>query len=207
MKKLLNQSLPIGLLVLFVFLPPSVYSWSESFESIKQATDKVQSIESSFIQKKQLKILKRPLISKGKFYFQKPDSLRWEYLSPVPVVLMSHQGKIKRYLKKDGQFKEDIGAHLQAMQIVIQEIAHWLAGNFDQNPSFNPELLQKGTIRLTPKNQDMKDIISHIELNLSNQPGVIDTVWIHENKSSVTILDFQSAKINLPIEESLFQNP
>jgi len=39
----------------------------------------------------------KTLVSKGRFYFQAPDSVRWEYLAPVRSVLPHAQGNIKRY--------------------------------------------------------------------------------------------------------------
>ena len=84
-----------------------------------------------------MKILKRPLISKGKFYFSKPDSLRWEYTSPIESILLAHKGQIRSFIKGKHGIQEDSRSKAQAMQIVMKEIASWLKGNFHKNQSFS----------------------------------------------------------------------
>ncbi len=201
-----------GIQRLLIILPfalfwQTAFSWTGSFEQITKATDKIDSISSEFTQEKHLVILKKPLISKGVFFYQKPDSLRWEYKSPVPSVLMSYKGDLKRFYKENDEFKEDIGTHLQAMQIVIQEITHWLGGQFDKNPNFTPELQKNRRIVLTPNKKELEEMIARIELVFSSQPGVIDSVTIYESQNSFTKLIFTEPAVNSPIDSAKFQAP
>ena len=62
--------------------------WADSFEGIQAAAGNVTSLQSRFVQEKHLPILTRPLVAKGNFVFQGPDSLRWEYETPVRSVLL-----------------------------------------------------------------------------------------------------------------------
>ena len=52
--------------------------WADTFEEIQAAAGKVTSLQARFVQEKHLPILTRPLVAKGYFVFQGPDSLRWE---------------------------------------------------------------------------------------------------------------------------------
>ncbi len=53
---------------------------------ILQAFDKAQretsSLVAGFTEKKQLKLLARPVLSRGEFYYHRPNQVRWEYLEP-----------------------------------------------------------------------------------------------------------------------------
>lgn len=197
----------LAVIHLFILVHQNGFSWTGSFEEIKAATDNVNAISSEFIQEKHLAILKKPLISKGILYYQRPDSLRWEYRTPIPSLLISHKGEIKRFFKQGDRFQEDAGAHLQAMQIVIQEITNWIGGEFYKNPDFMPELAGDSLVVLSPKKDEIKHIISHIELVLSKQPGVIKSATIYENERSFTRLIFTSPLVNHAISTSIFQNP
>ena len=156
---------------------------------------------------KYMKILLKPLVSKGSFFFLSPNSLRWEYISPVKSILLMHKGRIKRYIEVDKGYAEDASARLQAMRIVMQEIAMWLLGSFDQNPNFIASLHTKpaSTITLTPKEKSFADIIKRIELKLSPKPGVIKSVKIIENENSFTLLEFTNVELNKKIDESIFR--
>jgi outer membrane lipoprotein-sorting protein len=185
----------------------SLFAWSESLESIRKTAEQVKSISASFVQEKHLVILKKPLISKGLLYFKKPDALRWEYQSPIASILMSYRGKTARFLKRDGVFIKDIGSHIQVMQVVLNEITNWLGGRFNEGNNFVAKLEKTGLVVLRPSNPQMTKMISHIEILLSEQPGLIESVTIFENKKSFTKLVFQNTKLNDTLEPSLFQNP
>jgi outer membrane lipoprotein-sorting protein len=155
-------------------------------------------------EEKHLKILNKPLISKGRFFFSAPDSLRWEYASPVQSILLMHEGKSRRYVIRDGVMVEDSAANLQAMQVVISEITQWLHGRFDANPDFHATLEPGPQVLLTPKEAALAKMIEKIELNLSDQPGLMKSVVIHEGKDTFTLLNFINPTLNQAINKDLF---
>lgn len=184
----------------------SFVGWGDSWEQIRTTAKDITSVEAEFVQNKHMAILAKPLVSKGKLYFQIPRSLRWEYMSPVNSILLMHDGTVTRYIKKGDTVTKDSSARLQSMQIVLQEIIMWMRGNFDANPGFKPELKTGRVIVLTPKEKSMADIIQRIELKLSSEPGVIKAVHIYENKQSYTVIDFMNVKMNAKLPDSLFRN-
>ena len=181
--------------------------WADNREQIRKAAEKVETISADFVQEKHLKILSEPLVSKGRFYYQVPGSLRWEYESPIQSILLMHNGKIRRYIKRDNSLTEDAGARLQAMQVVLREIISWLNGRFDDNPDFDSVLKTGRKIVLTPTKQSLSKFIKRIELMLSNRPGIIESVMIYESEDSFTKIEFKNVKINKGIEESIFREP
>ena len=82
--------------------------WSDSWEEIRRESAGIRSVAAPFTQKKQMKILARPLVSEGRFYFQGPDSLRWEYTAPVRSILLMHRGKVRRYVFSGGEWLEEV---------------------------------------------------------------------------------------------------
>ena len=49
-------------------------------------------------------------------------------------------------------------------------------------------------------------MIHHIDLMLSERPGIIDSVVIYESEDSFTKLVFKNAVLNQPIDAALFRN-
>ena len=178
--------------------------WADTWEDIRAGAAQIKSVQAVFIQEKHLKILARPLISNGSFYFESPGSLRWEYIMPIHSILLMHNGTTRRYIESDGHFKEDDATRLQAMQVVMQEITLWLNGRFDSNPDFQARLAQNRKIVLTPKQDAMALIIKRITLQLSDKPGIIDEVMIFESEDSYTRLLFKNPVLNPPIDETVF---
>jgi outer membrane lipoprotein-sorting protein len=180
--------------------------WGSSWEELKSAAGSVTSLSADFVQEKHMKILARPLVSSGVFYFQSPASLRWEYRKPVRNILLMHDNRTDRYVETASGLTRETGAGLQAMQIVLEQISQWLGGRFDENPMFTANLEPGPKIVLTPKEKSFSRMIHHIDLVLSERPGIIDSVVIYESEDSFTKLVFKNAVLNHPIDATLFRN-
>ena len=176
------------------------------WDQIREEAGNIQTISAHFVQEKHLEILIRPLISKGAFYFSAPGSLRWEYFSPIKSILLMHNEKIRRFIGNENGFKEDAGPGLQAMEMVLEEIALWLKGEFSHNPDYIATLTGDNKIVMTPKNKAFSKIIQKIEILLSDRPGVIESVTIYEGKNSFTKIIFQGVKINQGLADILFES-
>lgn len=182
-------------------------AWADGdMEKLKKEAESVFSVRAEFIQKKHMKILAKPLISKGIVLFKRPKSVRWEYLSPVKSVLLMDKGRVRRFIESDTGLVEDTGAGIQIMQFVLQEISFWLSGEFNQSPNFSATLLAARTILLQPKEESFSRVIERIELKLSDIPGVMDRVLIFENKDTYTEYTFHNTTVNTAIDDSLFRN-
>lgn len=178
--------------------------WADSWDGIRSNAGQLTSVQADFTQEKHLKILARPIISKGIFVFQSPSSLRWQYLSPIQSLLLMHDGSTRKFVQQDGTLTEKTGMNMDAMQVVSQEISQWLAGRFTDNPTFQAELQPGRMIVLTPKQKGLAQLISRIELILSDQPGLLESVTIYEGEDSYTRLTFSNAMLNQDIKPTVF---
>ena len=165
------------------------------------------SVQSAFVQEKHLPILARPIISKGRFIFQAPASLRWEYFSPLPSVLLMDGGRTRKFVSHDGVFQEEHGMGVDSMAVVLQEISGWLDGRITDTPTFRAESVGENRIVLTPKEEALRQIISRIELKLVDSSGLMESVTIYEGKDSFTRMVFSDAVINGKIAAGVFQKP
>jgi outer membrane lipoprotein-sorting protein len=180
-------------------------AWTDSFEGIRAAAGKIESIEADFVQEKHMRILARPLISKGHFVYKTPASLRWEYRHPMQRVMLMHNGNVRRFLHSEKGWEEDTANNPQAMDFVLQEISRWLNGRFDENPMFKASLAPGNKIVLTPKESGMDQFIQRIEMIMADQPGIMKEVLIFESADSYTRFKFITPKINQPLAEAVFQ--
>jgi len=199
-----------GMFLIGVLLSCAVtLGWADNWEAIQRESAKIKSVSASFSQEKRMQILTKPLVSKGRFYFQAPDMVRWEYTSPVKSILLMRTGNIKRYTSGSKGFVEASGGSLESMHIVLQEISRWSRGQFTSNEHFSVTLMKEGKgpkIILTPKDQGLSAMISRIVITLSpDRPGVIKSVKIAESAGNDTLFKFSDVQINGKISETLFR--
>jgi len=180
-----------------------------SMTAIQKAAGTMQSISADFIQEKHMKILVKPLISKGIIRFQSPDALRFEYREPIQNILIMQGKRVSRYIGKDGTFVRDNAAAMGAMTVVMDEISQWLKGNFNTSvfDAAVEEAPAPGQIILTPKDKAMAHFIQDIVLVLSEQPGIFKEVVIRENQDSYTRLRFENVQLNQSIDPESFSAP
>ena len=184
------------------------HAFADNFEQLRNDAANIKTIKASFVQSKSMKILSKPLISEGRFYYVSPDSFRWEYLKPLKSIVIAHKGETKRYISSGGKMIEDKTGGVQAMKIVLNEITAWMSGKFDQNPSFTATLKEgKYTeITLTPEGKSMAGMIEKIIITISKKDAAVKSVKIIESENSLTRIDFSNAVINKVIPESIFQD-
>jgi len=194
------------LFIALVALPGSARA--DDFERIRKESSRISTISADFVQKKVMKILSRPLVSEGKFYYAAPDSIRWEYSKPVKSVVISSKGNTRRYMASGGKMVEDKTGGAQAMKIVLNEVAGWMSGRFDANPSFAATLKEGANtqITLTPAGKSMAGMIEKIEITVSRKDASVKSVRIIESATAETRIDFQHVVINKAFHPSVFQD-
>ena len=199
-----------GILALALILMTPILAragWTQNWESIRQAMSRIHSISAVFTQKKNLKILARPLVSTGRFYYRAPGDLRWEYQSPIKNVLLVHGDKVAMYIWNKDEFTEDRGPQLEATRIVMEQIASWLNGNFHDNRAFIPKL-EPGNptkIVLIPAKDYLAKFIQRITLTLSGTSGAISLIEILEPQGSSTTIDFSHIALNTHLSDTTFE--
>ncbi|NPU83530.1 MAG: outer membrane lipoprotein carrier protein LolA [Syntrophaceae bacterium] len=184
--------------------------WADSWDAIRREAGQIRSVRARFVQKKHLPILAKPFVSEGRFSFQAPASVRWEYTKPVRSVLLIHKGSAKRYIYGDKGWVPEAGERLQGMQMVMDEISAWTQGRFDADPRFTARLEggRPARVVLVPKDPSLMTLIARIEISLSPEKlGAIRSVKIVEGKDAWTMLEFTRTEHNLPLVERIFTQP
>ena len=188
----------------FILAAMACLGWADTWQGLKDTAATVTAVKAEFVQEKHMQILARPLVSNGAFLFKAPDSLRWEYTAPIKSILVMHNDQIRRFVHKDGRLVKDASAGLQSMQVVVQQITQWLNGRFDENPSFAASLETGPKIIMIPREKALARLIGRIEIELSEQPAVIESVTIFESEDSFTRLVFQNVTLNTQLDDTAF---
>ncbi|WP_320041546.1 outer membrane lipoprotein carrier protein LolA [uncultured Desulfobacter sp.] len=199
----------LGGVVVLITAMVSAGAIAATMADMQEAAGSIRSISADFIQEKHMKILVKPLISKGIIRFQSPDSLRFEYREPIQNILIMQGKSVSRYIRKDDTFVRDNAAAMGAMTIVMDEISQWLKGDFNTSVfhATIEDTPEPGRIILAPKDKAMTHFIQDIVLILSEQPGVFKEVIIRENQDSYTRLRFDKVKLNEDINPEVFTAP
>ena len=182
--------------------------FSQGWEDLKEAAESIRTLKADFTQKRHLKILDAPLISKGRLYYKAPDLLRWEYSSPLRSVMLKRGENVNVYHFLGGAWKADSSQAVEVRRMIFAEINRWLKGQFSEAAGFTPSYASGPPVRitLTPK-EEFKRFLNRIELIFSERPGIIRSVEMIESGEANTRIEFTNVEINTHIAPAVFEEP
>lgn len=198
----------------FVLLSASGFAKQDGFSPVENTEQlmlklnkhagTIETIQSNFIQKKQLEFLDETIISKGSFWFKKDNNLRWAYQDPFDYVIVIHQGK---FSIRDG---EQVSAYDIASNPAFAEInkliVDMVRGNITDE-RFEMVAFESNSqylVRLVPKDESMKEVIATMEIYFSKSDLAVAEVIMKESEKDYTVITFIDKKINEAIEDSVF---
>jgi len=192
--------------------PALAATWYEDWGSIRKAAASIKSIETAFVQTRTLKILTKPLVSRGLMAFRRPNDLRWEYQSPLQTLLVAKGGNIHRLIKHGTTWVADVSGRVEAMKIVLGEINLWLDGDFSSSKTFRPVLRparadQAAHVELIPLDPSLGKIIARITIGLGERPGTVSAIDIFEEGEGVTHIVFENPRFDQSIPDQRFEPP
>lgn len=166
----------------------------------------IKTLSSDFSQEKYLSVFQEMLPASGRFYYRKPDQLRWELTSPVTsgFVLKGNQGR--RWSQADDAGDRFDISREPVMKIVAEQLLAWTRADFDRlRTEYDMTLLQEFpvTLRLDPKG-GAERFLDHLQIIFSESGGHVQQVEVHEKGGDFTRIIFHGTAINRPVADELF---
>jgi outer membrane lipoprotein-sorting protein len=181
---------------------------SQDWGDLKRAAESIRTLKADFTQKRHLRILEAPLISKGRLYYRAPDLLRWEYSSPVRSVMLKRGEGITVYQFLEGAWKADSSQAVEVRRMIFAEINRWLKGRFNEASGFTPSYDSGPPVRITMSpREEFKRFLDRIELIFSERPGIIRSVEMIESQEARTRIEFTNLEIDAHIPAGIFEKP
>lgn len=176
--------------------------------SMIAASSKTFSISSDFEQLKHLSFLEEDVKSKGNFYFQKENRLRWEYTSPFyyliifnnDTVLIRDKEKTNIYDAASGQmFRQINEIMLRMVNGSILESDDFEFKYFESPSSYKLEL--------TPQDENMQEFLSGINLFINKIDFSANELLMLEKSGDYTLIRFINKHLNEDIPDHIFDLP
>ena len=207
----------IRILILFLLIFNTVtYSQTEGFKNVsnsapvftklKEASGKINSMQSSFTQEKVMSIFSETIKSKGQFYYKKTNLLRWEYTDPFKYLIIINNDKIFIRdeskgnvfdMKSNKMFKEINNIMLGSVQGTL----------FNDSKNYTIKLWENKSfylVELSPINAGLKDFVKTIYLYFDKKDNTVSKLRLTEPSGDYTIISFTNKKMNVNISADKF---
>lgn len=208
--KILSQVFSVALFVSLVFMSVSDClsneTKAEALSKIKKQAEPIKTLFSCFTQVKHLSMFEKDLNSTGKFYYQKPDCLRWEYVNPYEqgFVMCAEQGV--KWDEISGEQTISVSENPLWATLSKQLIA-W--SNLDMDwlqKKYNIKIVQNEplVLELVPKSEGMGQVFNRLIIKLKKNKGLIREIVLHEKGADWTKVLFEDTEINKNLPSNIF---
>lgn len=184
----------VSLLVIFIF---SLTAFGANYENCT----KVQTIVSDFIMEKHLQIATKPLISKGVFYFQRPDFLRWEYKTPFVSGILLNKNKVYSWKNINNKKNvQDISKQPMA-KMMLEQIKMFISMDIDSLKKQYNFVEGEKTLELLPKKEN--HTIKKVVLTFNDSFDSVIEVNIEEVSGDSTKIKFNNTLLDTTLPQEI----
>ena len=174
--------------------------------NLTEMTRKTNTIESDFIQEKNLSFLSEKIISKGLFYFKKENKIRWQYTEPFDYLIIINENKI--YIKdEDRESKYDMASN-KIFKEINKIITGCIQGDILNNDKeYKIEYYENYNfyyVKLTPYSEKMKEFLSNINIYFDKKDFSVSKLEMIELSGDYTKIEFLNKKLNEEIPDEKF---
>jgi outer membrane lipoprotein-sorting protein len=166
----------------------------------------VTTLASDFIQEKHLAVFQEVLQSKGHFYFQRPDRLRWELTAPVASGFVLDGGRGYRWNARSGRTEDFSLDREPVMKLVAGQLFAWAGGDFNRlRQEYRISVLGEAPVvlRLEPL-AATGGFLDHLRVAFAVDGRHVETVEVHEQDGDFTRIRFVNTHLNVPLPADAF---
>jgi outer membrane lipoprotein-sorting protein len=169
-------------------------------------SQKTTSITADFTQVKEMSFMEEKITSTGKFWFQKENLMRWEYITPFKYAIILNGDRIR--IIDEGKTKDfDAGSNrmfLEISQVMTGMVnGTLLSSNQFVTTWYEGENYYKA--EMIPAGAMMKEYLDKIELKLDKLDFSVDELKMVEKSGDYTQVTFKNKKLNEIIPAEIFR--
>ncbi|HEY3278493.1 MAG TPA: outer membrane lipoprotein carrier protein LolA [Syntrophorhabdaceae bacterium] len=180
---------------------------SEAFSRIAAAAASFRTISSDFVQEKHSSMLKDPLLSSGRFVYEKPDRLYWEIVKPSPAGFVVTGVKARRW-EGDARKTETFDVRKEPVaRAIVEQVFAWSRADFawlEKRYRITVTEDRPTALRLTPLSSQEKKYISHLIITFSRDWSHVSSVDISEKGGDYVRIRFFHTLLDEPLPGNLF---
>jgi len=171
----------------------------------REASQKINSVKSDFIQEKNLSMLDDKITSKGKFWFRKENAVRMEYTSPFQYLMVVNGTDVYiRDSKKENRISSRSNKLFQQINRIMVDCVN---GGALESRDFTVKIFSGANgylAELTPVEKNLKSMFRNINITIDKKDLSVLKVEMYESSGDNTTIRFMNREINVNLADALF---
>jgi len=172
-------------------------------DDLEKTMSGTKTIQTDFIQEKNLALFNQKIILKGKVFIQKPRLLSWRVMSPMRYSMVMSGDTISQWDEDTDKVQRVSLANNPSFQLAVEQMEKWFYGTFkSMQGDYKITLITEHPIALefVPlENSLSRNFIKRATIFFQDDERYIKEVRIEEKDGDSTSLVFVNAQLNQPI--------
>jgi outer membrane lipoprotein-sorting protein len=174
-------------------------------KNFNEKSQKIMTNEADFIQEKYLSVMTEKAISKGKFYYMKPNKMRWETTEPTIHIIVLDNGKMM--IKEKGKIKTYDTNSNRMFKGLNDMMLTTASGNMLNSKDYTYSLFENDKYflaELHPTQTTSKKFVKTIEILVEKMDYTVAQIKMNEPSGDYTRIEFSNKKLNTAISGDKF---
>jgi len=185
------------------YADPSPRDVTAVLDDLERTMSGTKTIQTDFIQEKNLALFNQKIILKGKVFIQKPRLLSWRVMSPMRYSMVMSGDTISQWDEDTDKVQRVSLANNPSFQLAVEQMEKWFYGTFkSMQGDYKITLITDHPIALefVPlENSLSRNFIKRATIFFQDDERYIKEVRIEEKDGDSTSLVFVNAQLNQPI--------
>ena len=186
------------------YYPNQQATAGDFLQRLQQNQEAVKSLSANFVQVKKNPLFTEDQQAKGKFYYVKPDKIRWEEVSPINKHIIINGDKLIQFDGASTTVTTTNGMQAGALKSFILKTVD---GSIFNDKSFATEMTQSGNtilLLLTPKNKRAARHLLNVEMHFDVNSLFLEKLILRESETITTEITYSNQQRDLQLPDQLF---
>lgn len=169
----------------------------------------VNSMQSVFIQTKNLSLFDETIESTGSIVIEKPDFYCWTYETPERSIFYIDGKRTGSYLPETGERDEVDLDNRRGLASIIQSITSIITGNLESSAFSDFEVTRTSSFNglpayvFRPRTEELQSLFEQVTIRFDEHSKLARDLQILENNGDTTHMVFENWLTNVPVDRSV----
>ncbi|MDM8525428.1 outer membrane lipoprotein carrier protein LolA [Desulfococcaceae bacterium HSG8] len=177
--------------------------------SLEKKVSGMQTLQTDFVQEKELAVFNQKLILKGTVFLEKPARLAWHVTEPMRYSMIMKDQMIRQWDEDTNEIQEISLAKNPAFQTAVGQMQEWFSGTYTSLlREYEVALFKKNptALKFTPRENALAaNVISSVTVFFREDERYIHQIYIEEKSGDNTRLTFVNTVLNPSFDKTVWE--
>lgn len=182
---------------------------NEALARVEAKISDLQTVQTSFVQEKELAAFSQKIVLKGAVSLQKPSLLAWRVFEPARCTIVIDGTTLRQWDEDSNQVQEISLAQNPAFQTAIGQMKQWFSGSYRSLLNDWAITIQSQdplTLAFTPHTTALAaQVIRHVMVVFREDEQYLQEIHIAEQSGDRMLLRFVNTRLNEPIDPAAWE--